>query len=182
MDYALNFLHEQFASAGTPCALISSDPGFQNIIPAPALRGWCQENLGRDLDFDMGEESFSAMLALKLLPAQGPSSDRDMLQRLSALVQGCQWKGRFRFFFKENGFATDTDCTAIAAAALYEKGFMSSSELVASAQELLRAAAPYDRAAGEGISTSNSRADGTLTRGVIMVYWEDLVAPTCSTC
>ncbi|MEU4730748.1 hypothetical protein [Streptomyces sp. NPDC023588] len=92
---------------------------------------------------------------------------------MAAQVERARWEARYRFFPDANGFPADTDCTAIAAGALYEHGLLPDADLNTCARELFKAAAPGDEEA-----TLPGRGDeNALCPQVFMVYWEDEAEP-----
>ncbi len=165
LDRAVSFVEGCLDERGVSRARIAVDPSFRSSFSGREARERLRRELGCDIGFDMGDEAFSAMLALTLLPAPVEGRGRKVIDRLAQLVEEHRQGWRFRFFFDPNGFPADTDCTAVASGALYERGVISSAELLLFARELLRAAAPADY-------TPRAR-DDTLYPGVVMVYWED---------
>ncbi len=134
------------------------------------MRSFVRATAGLDIGFDAGDETFSSMIALKLFTAD--KAARGVVRPSVPIVceRARPLRGRYHFFCDDNGFAADTDCTAVAAAALYEAGRFSRADLCASANELLLSAAPEARGADES-------PDGPLVPGVVMVYWDDGLEP-----
>jgi hypothetical protein len=148
------------ARAG-PAADFSCAQPFTGV----GLREMVRREFGADIGFEVGQEAFSAMLALLLLPpAPTTTHDRQLEEVLARTVGACRWRARFRFFIDTSEFPADTDCSAVAATALYERGLLSSQELLLAAREVSKAAAPE----GGGVD---------LDPGVVMVYWQDDAEP-----
>jgi hypothetical protein len=138
--------------------VVSFDPGFGECWGLAEAGSAIRGRLGAELGFRMGEEGFSAMLALSLLPACGAGSlGRDVVRGLGRVAGMCREGRRFRFFLDGGGFPPDTDCTAVAGLALRKHGLITPGELCLVGCELLGAAAPGDR--------------GRVRPGVPMVYW-----------
>jgi hypothetical protein len=154
---------------------VGLDAAFQRTIEARELRAFVQEKLGADLGFDAGDEAFSSMIALRLF-ASDPAAQATVARSLS-LVRGRSFRGRYRFFCDENGFAADTDCTGVAVSALFEAGWLSTEELLASGEELLKSAAAEDVPASANLDEATGKSNGELRAGVVMVYWEDFEEP-----
>jgi hypothetical protein len=151
-------------------SVVGLDADFDLLIEPRDLRGFVHDHDGEDLGFDAGDEAFSSMIALKVL---GDRLTAPALSRIVALVRRQSRRGRYRFFCEENGFAADTHCTAVAAAALYEDGWLTPEALRASGEQILAAAAPADVPASENLDPVTGRTEGDLHAGVVMVYWED---------
>jgi hypothetical protein len=158
----LAFLGANFDEFGVPRVRVAFDPAFGASFGGADADDMLHAALGVDRGVRIGQEAFSAMLALTHLPASGGDLGLDGLRRLSRLIGRCREGQRFRFFFDEHRFPPDTDCTAVTIAALYRRGWLAASRLAGVARELLGAAAPSveDRA-------------GVLRPGVLMVYWDD---------
>ncbi|MCY0924050.1 hypothetical protein OS965_39040 [Streptomyces sp. H27-G5] len=112
-----------------------------------------------------GSEAFSAMLALAHLPPSPRAGDH-FTARLAQQVEAARRRHRFSFFPHVPAFAADTDCTAVAAGALYERGLITRRQLALSVHDLLRSAVPPDTAPGS-----------TIHPGVFTVYWDDTAEP-----
>ncbi|QIS23502.1 hypothetical protein [Nocardia terpenica] len=162
----LAFLQCSFNSRGVPQALVSLDPTFRESCGLAEAGERIRIELGVDLGIQMNEESFTAMLALALLPRPDVLGTDDG-QRLAAVVNRCRERRRFRFFIEANGFPPDTDCTAVAAMGLYRHEQISPGDLVEFAQELLLAATPASRC------RDNAPVTFFMPPGVPMVYWLD---------
>ncbi|MGP3690308.1 hypothetical protein ACTVZO_37390 [Streptomyces sp. IBSNAI002] len=132
------------------------------VFRAAQAREHVRTALGRELGYDVGTDGFGAMLALQLTPA----AEHDLVCALARRVGDCRSVNRFRFFPDDFRFAADTDCTAVAAAALHAHGLLPEPHLDAVAEELAGAAA--HRGPADGID---------VREGVVMVYWEDDVEP-----
>lgn len=152
-------------------SLIGLDAAFERTIEARELRGFVKEKLGADIGFDAGDEAFSSMIALRLFADDRAA--RATVARSLSLVRTRAWRGRYRFFCDENGFAADTDCTGVAVSALYEAGWLTTEELLASGEELLKSAAPESVPASANLDEVTGKSNGELRAGVVMVYWED---------
>jgi hypothetical protein len=152
-------------------SVIGLDARFEQTLEPRALRSLVRERTGVDIGFDAGDEAFSSMMALKLcgwVPAT-----RAAVSRSASLVRGQEFRGRYRFFRVPSGFASDTDCTALAAAGLYETGRLSTVNLCASAEELLRAAAPASVPASQNLDEATGKSRGDLHARVVMVSWDE---------
>jgi hypothetical protein len=165
--HAKDFLHSGSDERGVPRAQVSLSPAMDTACRAGDGRRLLLREFGRDIGFDLGDERFSASLALAHVPYTTSRRDRELVERLAEVV----WSGRdnhnrFGFFFDRNGFPADSDCTAMAVGALHDRGLISDLELVGFGRELLAAATPSDTATG-----------ATIKPGVVMVYWQDRAAP-----
>lgn len=118
---------------------ISWTPTFDHVVPRRELRKSIRERRGIDIGFDFGHEGFSAMLGLTLLTQLGTIMPPALTKHFTSLTRRCRRSIGYAYFTDTLKFAPDTDCTALAAAALYETGQMSGSELRAIADELLLA-------------------------------------------
>ncbi|MFB4310312.1 hypothetical protein [Actinomadura sp. GTD37] len=155
---ALAFLDEA-AETGATSSLVAFDPSFSSPREAAGARAHIQRRLGVDIGYDLGGDLWAAICGLPLLP---PGRDR-LAGHFARLIERGRVGRRFRFFAGRNGFPADTDCTAVAGHALYERGLIPPGELTAIAEELLRAAAPDGgEAAPQGVPT---------------VYWADGAEP-----
>lgn len=166
---ALDFVSRSVSRTGAPPALLSLAPGFEQCFTGARARGILREHFGVDPGFDLAGEAFSAMVSLTLLPLTAHEADPHLISRLATQVKACRWRGRYRFFPGSGGFPADTDCTALATAALFEHGLLTQDGLERGAHELLRSAAlphPTRR-------SPDPRDEDRLSRGVFMVYWED---------
>lgn len=157
------FLCEGLDHQGVPRVLVSFDPLLREPIAAADVRTRLRQDLGLDIGFEVGDETFSAMLALMLLRPDRATLDIPAI--LQPIILKQEQRRRFRFFFDNDGFPADTDCTAVAAGALWDRGAISAPELTGYAGELLTAAAGND--------PGTSEQDGSVREGVIMVYWQD---------
>ena len=173
VERAARYLSRATECGGAPPALLSFDRLFARSFTGPEARRLVGERLDADPGFDLADEVFSAMVSLALLPAPASPAQRALANRLAAQIETCRWRGRYRFFADANGFPADTDCTAIAASALFEHGLLSATELDARVRELLLAAAP-----AAGVTRQHSCGDdGDLHPHAFMVYWEDGAEP-----
>lgn len=152
-------------------SVIGLDAGFTRTLAPAELRAFARQRLGVDIGFDAGDETFSSMFALKLF-GRAPHA-KSLFAACLPVARGASWNGRYRFFCDANGFAADTDCTGVAAAALYEAGALAPEALLATGRELLASAAPADVPAAENLDEGSDKSNGPLHRGVVMVYWED---------
>lgn len=152
-------------------SVIGLDAAFQRTLAPTMLRAFVREELGADIGFDAGDEAFSSMIALRLF-ASDPDA-RAAVAKYVDVVREQTWRGRYRFFCDENGFAADTDCTGVAVAALDEAGLLTTDELLLSGRELLRSAAPESVPASANLDDATGKSNGDLRAGVVMVYWED---------
>ncbi|MEU6558607.1 hypothetical protein [Nocardia nova] len=146
-----------------PRAQVSLSPAMDWVCHAGDGREVLLREFGRDIGFDLGDERFSASLALAHVPYETDGSDRVLAARLAEVVRsGRSARNRFGFFFDHNGFPPDSDCTAMAVGALHDRGLISDLELVAYGRELLAAA-----------TAPETEADAAIRPGVVMVYWQD---------
>lgn len=154
-------------------SVIGLDASFVRTIRASDLRDFVSDNCGVDIGFTAGDETFSSMIALKLFA--GGKGARSIIRTSMHVVEkyGRPFQGRYYFFCDKNGFAADTDCTSVAAAALYEAGRITREELLLSAREMLRAAAPKSVDERDNLDSETGKTNGALREGVVMVYWED---------
>ncbi|MFI1963190.1 hypothetical protein ACH429_03470 [Streptomyces pathocidini] len=155
---------------GMPSALYSFDPSFAETVESGAARRLLRQRHGTDIGFDPGDEAFSAMTALAVLPPTVGRAERRFVAEVVRQVEGARRGNRFRFFPSVPAFAADTDCTALAAGALFEHGLISRSQLLATAQDLVKSSA----------RTEDGMPDGPLRKGVFLVYWDDGVEPGVS--
>ncbi|MEU9189186.1 hypothetical protein AB0D14_32520 [Streptomyces sp. NPDC048484] len=141
--------------------MLSPDADFRDtVIPAEARRH-LRRGLSADLGFAPDNEAFTAMLALAHLPRPLPERARHLPAVLARQIESGRWHDRYRFFPEARQFAADTDCTAVATAALYECRMLPRTRLRRHARELRRAyapALPHDQA---------------LRPLAVMVYWDD---------
>ncbi|WP_189554741.1 hypothetical protein [Streptomyces lavendofoliae] len=133
-----------------------------------------RERFGADPGFDLGDEVFTAMVALVLLPSAVTSAHSELEARLSRQIESARWQRRYRFFSAANGFPADTDCTGLAVSALHERGLLAAGDLQEHVADLLRAAAP---APGSVPRSSAHGDEGRLPPRVLMVYWDDGLEP-----
>ncbi|MEV0371691.1 hypothetical protein AB0I10_17985 [Streptomyces sp. NPDC050636] len=165
---ALDFLGFRDGNRGIPSAWLALDPFFDDIIVCGKARGLLHQRFDTDIGFDLGDEAFSAMISLTLLPPATGTQVSSMVGSLARQVESARWWHRFRFFPGVREFAADTDCTAIATGALYEHGLISKRQLLLGAQEILQSAAPSGKHAEAG-PADNDRA----VPDVFTVYWDD---------
>lgn len=166
---ALDFVRGSVSRTGAPAALLSLDPGFEQCFTGAQARGILREHFGVDPGFDLAGEAFSAMVSLTLFPPPAHVAGRHLLLALATQVQACRWRTRYRFFPGSGGFPADTDCTALATAALFEHGLLTQDGLERGALELLRSAVPSP----DPLCPPDPRDENRLSRDVFMVYWED---------
>ncbi|MFD9475460.1 hypothetical protein [Streptomyces nojiriensis] len=95
-----------------------------------------------------------------------------LVARLASQIEAVRWRWRYRFFPHGNGFPADTDCTGMAAGALYGHGLLSAADLAACVRDLLDSAAPTDM-----VASCRPGDDAVLVPGVPLVYWEDGAEP-----
>lgn len=177
---ALRYLRRTLDADVAPSVVVGLDAGFTSTLPLEALRPYIRSHAGVDIGFDVGTETFSSMLIMQLLGSGHESKGSwsgQLIRKLAPLIRARSWNGRYRFFFDDNGFASDTDCTGVAASALYETGHLTRDELLQSGAQLLAAAAPFDVPADKNLDGESQKPNGALHRGVVMVYWEDGVEP-----
>ena len=168
--HAKDFLHSRSDERGVPRAEVSLSPAMDTVCHAGDGRRVLLREFGRDIGFDLGDERFSASLALAHVPYEQSGRDRELVERLAEVVwSGRDDRNRFGFFFDRNGFPADSDCTAMAVGALHDRGLISDSELVGFGRELLAAGVLPDAA-----EPSNATA---IRPGVVMVYWQDRSDP-----
>jgi hypothetical protein len=122
-----------------------------------------------------GDEALSSMIALKL--CGGGAGLRAVASPSASLVRGQEQRGRYRLFRDPVGSAADTDATALAVSGLYESGRLAVPALVASAEQLLLAAATTRVPAAQNLDPATGASNGDLYTGVVMVHWEDGEAP-----
>lgn len=145
----------------------SLEADFRTTVPLHDLRATVQSHSGVDPGFDFGADSFSAMLGLALTRDPDPVIPSPLLARFAANVAECRTHHRYSYFMDTPEFAADTDCTALAAGALYEHGRLSAAELGSSARELLRA----------GTAPRQDPQSAGAASNVIRVYWDDDIRP-----
>jgi hypothetical protein len=160
------YLVGQIEKQGMPSAMVTVDRSFRQCFTGRQAREKILSQLGIDIGLDMGNESYSAMLALLLLPTD---VGHDVIASLEQEIGRCGQQGRFRFLADANSYPVDTDSTGVVAAALYRHGLYSRTELIASAQQVLLAAATADATSGDDASPQH--------RGVPTVYWADSPVP-----
>ncbi|MBO0852624.1 MAG: hypothetical protein J2P18_02510 [Nocardia sp.] len=164
---AVRYLGSGWDERGLPRALVSLSPRMSPVHPAGEGRRMVRDMFGRDIGFDLGDERFTASLALANLPESMWSVHPGLRDKLAQVVRsGHDEEHRYAFFFDDNGFPVDTDCTAMAVGALYDSGLISPDELLAAGRELLASAVVGRIAAGP------HAAD--YMPGVVLVYWQDL--------
>ncbi len=167
-DRGMRFLLSRGGDRGIEPATVSLADG--KPLSGPDLRSQVRHRTGADIGVDPADEAFSAMMALALLrPAQN-LAEREKLRVLHERVQDCRWQHRYRFFYTRASFASDTDCTAVTAAALRATGYCTDSDLDTYARVLLTAASP-------GRSRTFRWDDEVVKPGRMMVYWEDDAEP-----
>lgn len=167
-ERGMRFLLSRGGDRGIEPATVSLDDG--KPLTGPGLRSQIRHRIGTDIGVDPEDEAFSAMMALALLRPPRTSEERDRIRLLHERVQECRWQHRYRFFHTRGGFASDTDCTAVAAAALHGSGYCTDIDLDTYARVLLTAAAP-------GLSRTFRWDDEVVKPGRMMVYWEDDAEP-----
>ncbi|MFE7275227.1 hypothetical protein [Streptomyces sp. NPDC057623] len=152
-----------------PSAQLTADRLFRKCFSGSEARAHVRREFGIDIGFTPGDEAFSAMLALSVLPRQCLSPTA--VDTLVRQVESSRWHNRFRFFPGVGQFAADTDCTAHATSGLAAYDAIPRRQLHAIVQELAGATASHvQNSAGEG-----HRHDPHT--GVIMVYWDDDAEP-----
>jgi hypothetical protein len=153
---------------GIAPAMVSLADG--TLLTGPDLRSQIRRRIGVDIEVDPADEAFSAMMALALLRPPQTLAEHEKLRVLHERVQDCRWQHRYRFFSTRTRFASDTDCTAVTAAALRTTGYCTDSDLDTYARVLLMAASP-------GRSRTFRWDDEVIRPGRMMVYWEDDAEP-----
>jgi hypothetical protein len=162
------FLLSRGGDRGIEPATVSLADG--EPLTGPDVRSAIRRRIGVDIGVDPADEAFSAMMALALLRPPQSAAERERLHVLHERVQDCRWQHRFRFFRARTGFASDTDCTAVTAAALRATGYCTDSDVDTYARVLLTAASP-------GRSRTFRWDDEVVQPGRMMVYWEDDAEP-----
>jgi hypothetical protein len=168
VDRGMQFLLSRGGDRGIEPATVSL-AGAEPLTGAD-LRSQIRRQIGVDIGVDPADEAFSAMMALALLRSPQTLAEREKLRVLHERVQGCRWQHRYRFFYARSGFASDTDCTAVTAAALRATGYCTDRDLDTYARVLLTAASP-------GLSRTFRWEDEVIKPGRVMVYWEDDAEP-----
>ncbi|MEV4417952.1 hypothetical protein [Catellatospora sp. NPDC049609] len=156
---------------GMPTASIARDFAFKDLLPTSHVRDFIRQSYGKDIGFDLGDEGFSAMLALTHLPLSGHPNEQQLIQNLARSVEDCRWRSRFRFFPRVHAFAADTDCTALAINGLWKRGYLPAQDLHRTVAELTRSAVQMAGAQSPDLD------EGGIQSGVMMVYWEDGAEP-----
>ncbi|MGW0537918.1 hypothetical protein [Streptomyces sp. NPDC003032] len=152
-------------TAGLPYASVCLSIDFGDPLPLTQARDLIRYRLGPDVGIDLAEEGFTAMLALDHLPLPAPTQAQRLLDALAGRVEACVWGNRYRFFLRVPQFAADTDCTAVAAAALHRHHRLTTRQFQSKAAEILRAKAP------------RRPEEEDLLPGAVMVYWDDAAEP-----
>lgn len=134
---------------------------FADAFPLAELRARSIARHRIDPGFDAGPETFSAMVAARLLARAGVRGA--LLSALCRSFADRHLERRFRFFHGGLGFAADADCTGVALAALHDARALRREHLFAGARELL-ACVPERHA---------ERDDAALVDHVPLVYWDD---------
>ena len=168
VDRGMRFLLSRGGDRGIEPATVGLADG--EPLTGPDLRSQIRRRTGVDIGVDPADEAFSAMMALALLRPPQALAEREKLRVLHERVQDCRWQHRYRFFYTRAGFASDTDCTAVTAAALRATGYCTDSDLDTYARVLLAAASP-------GRSRTFRWDDEVVKPGRMMVYWEDDAEP-----
>jgi hypothetical protein len=158
-EHVARFLEKQADDDRAPAAILSFDPSLTQPIAPERVRETIRRIHGTDIGFDVARESFTAMTGLVLSTESPTAVPRALMTRFAAEALSCGQGNRFRFFRDVPEFGADLDCTAVAAAGLYEHGRLSPGELVEIVREMLRLAAP---AGCVGIAPN-----------VLTVYWDD---------
>lgn len=171
VDRGMQFLLSRGGDRGIEPATVSLADG--KPLSGPDLRSQVRHRIGVDIGVDPADEAFSAMMALALLRPPQTLAEREKLRVLHERVQDCRWQHRYRFFHARTSFASDTDCTAVTAAALRATGYCTDSDLDTYARVVLTAASP-------GRSRTFRWDDEVVKPGRMMVYWEDDAEPGVS--
>jgi hypothetical protein len=145
-------------------AQVSLDRCFGTIVSPAEVRASIRLRTGTDIGFDFGVEAFSSMIGLTLSPHLAAVVPPTLVRDFTRRAQTCRRGNRFGYFIDTPEFASDTDCTALAAATLYEHDLMTSSDLADVSKELVLAAAPC---------AHQLDGAGDVHPGVVMVYWDD---------
>ncbi|GGO93385.1 hypothetical protein [Wenjunlia tyrosinilytica] len=147
---------------------LSFDRRFKDTFARADARTAIRQRTATEVGFDFGVEAFSSMIGLMLSACPDTVVPPPLIKRFVQQVESCRRKGRYSFFVDVPEFAADTDCTAMAAGALYEHGLISVAELASSSEALLRASA------SDPCSLRNTRpSKGEVHPHVLLVYWED---------
>ncbi|MER7111786.1 hypothetical protein [Streptomyces sp. NPDC000229] len=174
VERALLFLSRSMDGGGAPSAGLALDPCFRRGVAVVQARAVLRERFGADPGFDLGDEAFTAMVALMLLPPAAASDGWELVPRLARQIESARWQRRYRFFPGGNGFSADTDCTGLAVGALYEHGLLSSADLEAHIVDLLRSAPLPGSVWGQD---GRGHDGGACRSRGLMVYWEDGLEP-----
>jgi hypothetical protein len=132
------------------------DKHFKEHYSLKDSRNLIKYKFNLDLGFDMDQEVFSSMIGLGLM------NDESFVD-LSNSWKDNSYNNRYRFFQENNGFAADTDCTAVSAVSLYKAKLISNEKLFDICRELIKSI-PSANQINENID---------LVKNVPMVYWED---------
>ncbi|WP_331730233.1 hypothetical protein OHV05_36015 (plasmid) [Kitasatospora sp. NBC_00070] len=172
-ERAARYLSLSVGDGGAPSAELTLDPGFGTSFSGNDARAVLRERFGIDPGFELSGEAFSAMVTLMLQPPPEDRAGRRRVARLVSQIETARWKNRYRFFPHANGFPADTDCTGMAAGALYGRGLLSAASLDACVRDLLQATAPTTALPGQARPSD----DTILVPAVPLVYWEDDTEP-----
>ena len=142
----------------------SGDILFTKQIELSKLRNFVIKATGKDLiKYDLGPESFSSLIALRVLHDVEHKELNDKLIKLGntlATADSLELPNRIHFFHNNTDFAADIDATSITAVALYKSGLISDDELIQYAKEVLK-----------------SRPEDGDYKDLLQVYWEDGAEP-----
>lgn len=165
VERAWDFLCSETGGTGIPPAALSPDADFRDTVIHAEAHRHMRRGLSAELGFAPDNEAFTAMLALAHLPLPLPGRARHLPAILARQIESSRWHDRYRFFPEVRQFPADTDCTAVAAAALYESRMLPRARLRHHARELRRAHAP---------ALPHNQALHPLA---VMVYWDDGAEP-----
>ena len=140
---------------------LSTDASFRERFALAGLRAVVRQRTGVDLGFDPGTETFSSMVAARLLCRRLP--DHPLPRALASTFATCHFERRFRFFHGPGLFAADTDCTGVALTALAGTGLLTRGALEEGVVQILGAVPSREILARQP----------ELEAGVPMVYWDD---------
>jgi len=153
-----------FLNGSIQSSRFSAELGFDDVFSRrcglSSARDVIKSQTNLDLGFDMNQEVFSSMIGLGLLKNR-------LFKNLSrSWTKNC-WNNRYRFFNQANGFAADTDCTAIAVTGLYKNNLLDNQKLFDTCSELMKAVPSH----------IHREQSPELWENVPMVYWEDGLEP-----
>lgn len=140
---------ESAVAEGAVFTGLAFDPDFTRTCALRDARAAIKERYGVDIGYDLGDDLSTAVYGLPLLAGE----QTVLADRLTALLDRGRVGLRYRFFLARNGFPADTDCTSVAAQALWERGLVTDERYGEFAEELLTAAVP--------------------PKDVVIVYWDD---------